>query len=47
MWRGGPLIDDIFDLQLGDVTEEVLLTINHLDDSCETCSRIGDDSKDG
>lgn len=30
--RRGALVDEVFDIQLGDRTEEMLVIINHLDD---------------
>ncbi len=41
VWRGGTLVDDVFDIQLGDRTEERFVIINHLDD--ELCSLFQDE----
>lgn len=32
MWRRGTLLNEIFDIQLGDRTEERVVKIDHLDD---------------
>lgn len=36
-WRGGTLVDKIFDIQLGDRTEERVVKIDHLDDHRQAC----------
>ena len=41
MWRGGTIVDEVFDIQLGDRTEERFVIINHLDG--ELCSLSQDE----